>query len=316
MVMAIAYEEAKKTEYRTEHPGRTGGTTSIRFFGSRDNPDTNIPLAQINKMDPGLHSGTHYHIRDQFQVILDGKGTLGRHALAPCGVHFSRAYTPYGPLISDAGSGLTFFVMRAHPETGAQFIPEKLDVLNKVPNRQPWQITRKATFPTVQSAAADMMLQAIPGMSDEHGLACYTLSMKPDARGSAPDPAHGDGQYLVVMKGSLLHENKQLKAPALVFVYPKDGPFPLHAGSEGVDVLVLNFPRPLTPAPAVQKSADAAAGLKTWQCTLCSFVYDEAAGLPDEGIAPGTRWKDVPDSWSCPDCSASKADFKMIEVTN
>ena len=48
-----------------------------------------------------------------------------------------------------------------------------------------------------------------------------------------------------------------------------------------------------------------------WECVLCGFVYDEAAGAPDEGLAPGTRWADVPEDWSCPDCGAGKADFEM-----
>jgi rubredoxin len=52
---------------------------------------------------------------------------------------------------------------------------------------------------------------------------------------------------------------------------------------------------------------------KTWMCVICGFVYDEAQGLPDEGIAPGTRWEDVPETWSCPDCGASKDDFDMVE---
>ena len=47
---------------------------------------------------------------------------------------------------------------------------------------------------------------------------------------------------------------------------------------------------------------------------LCSFVYDEAAGWPEEGIPPGTRWEDVPETWNCPDCSARKSDFEMIEI--
>jgi len=47
---------------------------------------------------------------------------------------------------------------------------------------------------------------------------------------------------------------------------------------------------------------------------LCAFTYDEARGMPEEGIAPGTRWEDVPADWSCPDCSASKADFDMQVV--
>ena len=40
--------------------------------------------------------------------------------------------------------------------------------------------------------------------------------------------------------------------------------------------------------------AETAQTSKTWMCLICGFIYDEAAGLPDEGIAPGTRWDDVP----------------------
>jgi len=54
--------------------------------------------------------------------------------------------------------------------------------------------------------------------------------------------------------------------------------------------------------------------MKTWQCVVCSFIYDESLGLPDEGIAPGTRWEDVPADWCCLDCGVSKADFNMVPV--
>jgi rubredoxin len=54
--------------------------------------------------------------------------------------------------------------------------------------------------------------------------------------------------------------------------------------------------------------------MKKWQCMVCGFIYDEAAGLPEEGIAPGTRWEDIPDDWVCPDCGADKSDFEMVEV--
>jgi len=54
--------------------------------------------------------------------------------------------------------------------------------------------------------------------------------------------------------------------------------------------------------------------MKKWQCIFCGFYYDEAAGLPTEGIAPGTRWEDIADDWACPDCGATKADFVMVEV--
>ena len=54
--------------------------------------------------------------------------------------------------------------------------------------------------------------------------------------------------------------------------------------------------------------------MKKWKCLVCSFVYDEAAGLPDEGIAPGTSWDDIPDDWMCPDCGVGKSDFEMEEI--
>ncbi|WP_278252500.1 rubredoxin [Stenotrophomonas maltophilia] len=54
--------------------------------------------------------------------------------------------------------------------------------------------------------------------------------------------------------------------------------------------------------------------LRTWMCVVCGFLYSEAEGLPEEGIAPGTRWEDIPETWTCPDCGVTKADFEMVEV--
>jgi rubredoxin len=53
---------------------------------------------------------------------------------------------------------------------------------------------------------------------------------------------------------------------------------------------------------------------KTWQCGTCGFIYDEAEGLPDEGLPPGTRWSDIPESWNCPECGMAKSQFDMVEV--
>lgn len=47
-------------------------------------------------------------------------------------------------------------------------------------------------------------------------------------------------------------------------------------------------------------------------CLVCGHVYDEAQGDPESGIAPGTRWEDIPDDWTCPDCGVTKADYTEI----
>lgn len=44
-------------------------------------------------------------------------------------------------------------------------------------------------------------------------------------------------------------------------------------------------------------------------CEICGYVYDPAQGDPDNGVAVGTKWEDVPDDWECPVCGASKDDF-------
>jgi rubredoxin len=50
--------------------------------------------------------------------------------------------------------------------------------------------------------------------------------------------------------------------------------------------------------------------MKKYTCSICGFVYDEAVGDPDNGIASGTKLEDIPDSWVCPVCGASKDQFE------
>jgi rubredoxin len=53
---------------------------------------------------------------------------------------------------------------------------------------------------------------------------------------------------------------------------------------------------------------------KTWMCLICGWIYDEAAGDPDSGVAPGTPWAQVPMNWTCPECGARKEDFEMVQI--
>ncbi|MPS28454.1 rubredoxin [Pigmentiphaga sp.] len=56
------------------------------------------------------------------------------------------------------------------------------------------------------------------------------------------------------------------------------------------------------------------AEFRTWMCLVCGWIYDEATGAPDHGLAPGTRWEDVPDNWACPDCGVRKRRFEMVAL--
>lgn len=53
---------------------------------------------------------------------------------------------------------------------------------------------------------------------------------------------------------------------------------------------------------------------KAYMCVICGWIYEEEQGLPEAGIAPGTRWEDIPANFVCPECGAGKEDFELIEI--
>ena len=53
--------------------------------------------------------------------------------------------------------------------------------------------------------------------------------------------------------------------------------------------------------------------MKKYVCKVCGYIYDEAAGDPDNGVAAGTKWEDLPEDWVCPLCSVGKDEFELEE---
>jgi len=53
--------------------------------------------------------------------------------------------------------------------------------------------------------------------------------------------------------------------------------------------------------------------MKKYRCTVCGYVYDPQQGDPESGIAAGTPFEKIPDTWSCPICGAKKSEFEPIE---
>lgn len=51
--------------------------------------------------------------------------------------------------------------------------------------------------------------------------------------------------------------------------------------------------------------------MKHYICSVCGYIYDEAEGAPDSGVAPGTTWENVPDDWVCPLCGVPKSEFTL-----
>jgi rubredoxin len=241
---------------------------------------TRLPQAFLVENMPHRHLRTHFHDVDQFQVIMSGGGTLGKHAVGPYAIHFSRAHALRPHHRERAGHRLA-----GHP-------------------RVPGCRGRAVHLREAGQAGAGGRAQSLP---DLRAGAIHRSGRRLLARSARRHPGRARVRRL---RGSLERDGRTQRS--LGYAAPDAPCLEIRAGADGLDALVLNFPR--HDAPIQTTVAGKEAGFETWRCALCAFVYDEAKGMPEEGIPPGTRCEDVPDDWGCPDCAASKADFEMEQI--
>ena len=52
--------------------------------------------------------------------------------------------------------------------------------------------------------------------------------------------------------------------------------------------------------------------MEKWECTVCGYIYDPAAGDATQGIKPGTKFEDLPQDWVCPECGVPKDQFRKL----
>ena len=62
-----------------------------------------------------------------------------------------------------------------------------------------------------------------------------------------------------------------------------------------------------------EQNTDQTMPWRQYICRACGWIYDEEEGDPDGGLAPGTRFEDIPDDWECPLCGVTKTDFELFE---
>jgi len=166
----------------------------------------------------------HFHEANQWQVVVVGGGMLGSHAVAPGAVHYSNAFSAYGP-IAAGPEGVWYFTLRNGYDRGAQYLPGARDALRGV--------TRKFREATGHGA--------VPLAED--GLGAWHHRLAPGERLTGPDPAGGEGQFWVVADGTLRTADGALPRLSLVFVGPEEPAFAAEAGEAGAEVVLVQYPR-------------------------------------------------------------------------
>lgn len=179
----------------------------------------------------------HFHQADQFQVVVAGGGTLGRHSVAPVTVHYTNAHTAYGP-IAAGEEGIHYFTLRNSYDPGARYLPAATPELKAVAGRRPWQTT---TEPVSRADHAPARVEELLAPRED-GLGAWRHFLPPGGSAMGPDPSSGRGQFWLVVAGQVTGPQGPLPPLSLIFVGPDDGALMVEAGPIGAEVLAMQYP--------------------------------------------------------------------------
>ncbi|HEX3883275.1 MAG TPA: hypothetical protein VHW66_11500 [Stellaceae bacterium] len=201
------------------------------------------PVAFLVEKGPGGITKPHFHRADQYQVVVGGSGKLGLHDTGSVAVHYTDAYSAYGPIVA-AGDGIAWFTLRNAWDPGAKYMPDSRVELRASRDRHThWEATTDPSPPTAEHELAEtveIVEQAV--LEGEHGLATWRYRLPPNARLTGPDPSIGGGQFWLVVAGSLAASGSGLLPPdSCLFVHPDDGSLAATAGPLGAEALCMQF---------------------------------------------------------------------------
>jgi len=195
-------------------------------------------------------------------------------------------------------------------------LPEAREALDRIVDRQPFQTSQLARLGAVDDCVAITPLERF---DDGAGLGAWVVDVPAGASVRLPRVPGARGAYAALVKGSMRVGSRTLHAPTVAYVDAADEPLRVSAGDAAAQWLVLSFPGDAPNANARVRAAaphadDAggAAPWARWDCRLCGFSYDERIGQPELGIAAGTRWSELPETWHCGDCDAARSEFVSV----
>lgn len=191
------------------------------------------------------YNRVHFHVVDQYQVFLGGRGRVGRARFLPALVHYADAFTPYGP-IESGPDGYVYVTLRPTGDPGARYMPESRAERARVDGRH-------HTMALLDRADAPPVEVVIPVEDDGLGACRLRAAAAGDALLPPPQPNPGGAHLLVIAGGVAVDgvdgEPGRLGRLGDVWV-PAGEPWPtLRATEPGTDVLALGFPRPSPPTP-------------------------------------------------------------------
>ena len=235
---------------------RTANGYNTPFIGKNRNllkegetpPDDTIiyPMAFLVEKDAGAVVHPHFHSADQYQVVVQGGGSLGKHAIGTVAVHYTDAYSAYGPIIA-AEEGVSWFTLRNSWDPGARYMPANRETLRaaraKIAHREatcgPLPPLSEAELAGLTEVSSETVIE-----ETQDGLGTWRYTVPPNGTVVGPAPNSGNGQFWLVTAGSAaVPGGEQLSVKSTVFVGPDEAIATMTAGPNGADLICMQFPK-------------------------------------------------------------------------
>lgn len=206
------------------------------------------PQAFLIEMTPLEVIQPHFHEVEQFQVFLEGDGKLGRtnEGINPIVVHYTDAYTGYGP-INASVHGLSYFALRPRKDPGAIY-------LHKEGYRERLRPSLKrhfsiAVIKSTEPVLAHLKQPVVESLFDNSkyvmtdGLAAFMVRLGPGQIFSGQSSENTGGQYVVVLQGDVQHAglHQTFHDWTVFFTDPTIKATTFQAGDKGAELVMLQF---------------------------------------------------------------------------
>ncbi|MGE4243114.1 hypothetical protein [Ramlibacter sp.] len=234
----IAFSDRQNAQ-RMRRPVEVGGVIFHKSeWIDRGAAEGVTPTVFMVEQPPDSLLVPHFHRENQYQLFVEGGGTIGRSPLSPVTVHYAGAYTGYGPLLSGP-DGVKYFTIRAAFDTGALTLDESRAEMARGPKRH-------ATSNAIDLSSADDLrsrkqLAREAVIAPQDGMGAILFRLPPNARLPVESLGPSVGQFVFVLNGAVKAPHATLHAWDNFFV-PDGEPCELAATAAGAEVVALHVP--------------------------------------------------------------------------
>jgi hypothetical protein len=215
------------------------------FFGQA-NVSGPGPQVYVNDIDPGVELAAHFHKVDQFQVFWGSPGSIfRRHAISALMVHYTDAYSTYGPFAAGRDDSLTYATIRAQSTNFGGVMPgAREDLLYRGRRNVSVDVSNASEGDLAE--AGDIHMDSVID-EEQDGLQAFLLRLGAGAQFDSSAPATTSGRSYCVVAGALRVGDRAFEPRSLGWSEVGLPSLCLTGGPKGASVLVMDFPNPPTP---------------------------------------------------------------------